>query len=83
MAGRLTLDDSGKRARIAMRKRAQKEDDAGFKRVTIALSPVAVQVLEQFKTARGHTSRQDAINAICEEIDTNMFLRQELLAVST
>lgn len=81
--GQTTPNDSATRARLAMRKRAKQEDDAGFKRVTLALSPEAIRLLEGFMEASGYTSRQAALNAMLERIADDMFMRQEFLAVST
>lgn len=83
MMGQSTSPDPNERARLAMRKRAQKEDAAGYRRVTIALSPEAIRFLEEFMAASGITSRQAAINDMFERIADDMFMRQEFLAVST
>lgn len=83
MMGQAASKDSVTRARLAMRKRAKREDEAGFKRVTLALSPEAVRLLEGFMAASGHTSRQAALNDMLERISDDMFMRQEFLAVST
>ena len=81
--GQNASNDSNERARLAMRKRAKLEDAAGFRRVTIALSPEAIRLLEEFMAASGYTSRQAAINNMFERIADDMFMRQEFLAVST
>lgn len=77
-----TPNDSATRARLAMRNRAKREDAAGYRRVTLALSPIAVEVLEEVMARRGYTSRQSALNALLERIDGDMFMRQEFMAVS-
>lgn len=75
-------NDSATRAKIAMRKRAERQDAAGYRRVTIALSPQATEIVERVKASKGFTSREAAINAILERIGEDMFMQQEFLAVS-
>jgi|GraSoiStandDraft_5_1057265.scaffolds.fasta_scaffold515665_2 hypothetical protein len=75
-------NDSTVRARLAMRERAKRQDAAGYRRVTIALSPPAIEVVERVKASKGYKSREAAINAILERIGDDMFLQQEFLAVS-
>ncbi len=65
-----------------MRNRALREDAAGFRRVTLALSPTAIEVLVDYMARSEHTSRQAALNAILERIHGDMFMRQEFMAVS-
>lgn len=76
-------NDSAERAKLAMRKRAAREDADGYRRVTLAISPTGQQVLEEFMSRNGFTSRQQAMNAMLERVHDDMFLRQEFMAVST
>ena len=70
-------------ARVAMRNRAAREKAAGFKHITIALSPKAVELIDGYMAHTEFKSRQAALNAILERIDDDMFMRQEFVAVST
>jgi hypothetical protein len=68
---------------LSMRKRAERQDAEGYKRLTIALSSRSVEVVEGVKSKHGLSSREAALNAILERIGDDMILRQEFLAVST
>jgi hypothetical protein len=70
-------------ARVAMAKRAAREKAAGFKHITVALSPKAVELIDGYMAHTEFKSRQAALNAILERIDDDMFMRQEFVAVST
>ncbi|AJR26598.1 MULTISPECIES: hypothetical protein [Sphingomonadaceae] len=67
---------------LSQRKRAKAQSEQGFKRMSLALSPKAVEIVERVKASKGFTSREAAINAILERIGDDMFLQQEFLAVS-
>ena len=68
---------------LSQRKRAKAQSEQGFKRMSLALSPKAVEIVERVKASKGFTSREAAINAILERIADDMFMRQEFAAVST
>ncbi len=70
-------------AKVAMRNRAAREKAAGYKHITIALSPKAVELIDGYMARTEFTSRQAALNAILERIGDDMLMRLEFVAVST
>ena len=55
-----------------MRLKKQREDQAGYRRSTIALSPVAVAIAERLQQRLQLPSREAVINAVLERIDSDI-----------
>ena len=68
-----------KRSTRSMRLKKQREDEAGYRRSTIALSPVALAISERLRVHLDLGSREAVINAVLERIDRDMYLKYELL----
>lgn len=71
------------RSADSMRRRNARLNAEGYRRATYSLSPTSVEVVEGVKEKLKLSSREAALNAILEQIDRDMFLRQEFLAVTT
>jgi len=63
-----------------MRRKKQREYGAGYRRASVALSPTSLDVIERIKTNFGLPSREAAINAVLELIDSDMFLWHEFMS---
>lgn len=63
-----------------MRRKRQREYEAGYRRASVALSPTSLDVIERIKTNFGLPSRESAINAVLELIDSDMFLWHEFMS---
>lgn len=63
-----------------MRRKKQREHGAGYRRASVALSPTSLDVIERIKTNFGLPSREAAINAVLELIDSDMFLWHEFMS---
>lgn len=68
-----------KRSTKSMRLKKEREDKAGFRRSTVALSPVALAIAERLQERLGLASREAVINAVFERIDTDMYVKYEFL----
>ena len=66
--------DPIKRSTACMRRKKQREHEAGYRRSSVALSPTSLDVIERIKANFGLPSREAAINAVLELIDSDMFL---------
>lgn len=64
----------------SMRRRKQREHAAGYRRSTVALSPVSLDVIERIQANFGLPSREAAINAVLEMINSDMFLWHEFMS---
>ncbi|WP_206378660.1 hypothetical protein [Sphingomonas paucimobilis] len=62
-----------------MRLKKQREDQAGYRRSTIALSPVAVAIAERLQQRLQLPSREAVINAVLERIDSDRVIKYEFL----
>ena len=51
-----------------MRLKKEREDNAGYRRSTVALSPVALAIAERLQDRLGLGSREAVINAVFERI---------------
>jgi hypothetical protein len=69
-----------KRSTASMRRKKQREHGAGYRRASVALSPTSLDVIERIKTNFGLPSRESAINAVLELIDSDMFLWHEFMS---
>lgn len=63
-----------------MRRSKQREYEAGYRRASVALSPTSLDVIERIKTNFRLPSRESAINAVLELIDSDMFLWHEFMS---
>ena len=63
-----------KRSTASMRRKKQRELQAGYRRASVALSPTSLDVIERIKANFGLPSREATINAVLEMIDGDMFL---------
>ena len=63
-----------KKSTASMRRKKQREHDAGYRRASVALSPTSLDVIGRIKANFGLPSREATINAILELIDADMFL---------
>lgn len=63
-----------KRSTASMRRKKQRELQAGYRRASVALSPTSLDVIERIKVNFGLPSREATINAVLEMIDSDMFL---------
>lgn len=68
-----------KRSTRSMRLKKQREDQAGYRRSTIALSPVAVAIAERLQQRLQLPSREAVINAVLERIDSDRYVKYEFL----
>ena len=68
-----------KRSTKSMRLKKEREGAAGFRRSTVALSPVAVAIAERLQKRLGLSSREAVINAVFERIDTDLYVKYEFL----
>lgn len=77
-----TIDEreTVKRSTASMRRSKQRECEAGYRRSSVALSPTSLDVIERIKTNFRLPSREAAINAILELIDSDMFLWHEFMS---
>lgn len=57
-----------------MRRKKQREHEAGYRRASVALSPTSLDVIERIKVNFGLPSREATINAVLELIESDMFL---------
>ncbi|MBB4619809.1 MULTISPECIES: hypothetical protein [Sphingomonas] len=64
----------------SMRRKKQREYDAGYRRSTVALSPTSLDVVERIKGNFGLPSREATINAVFELINSDMFLWAEFMS---
>ena len=62
-----------------MRLKKEREDNAGYRRSTVALSPVALAIAERLQDRLGLGSREAVINAVFERIDSDRYLKYEFL----
>ena len=62
-----------------MRLKKQREDQAGYRRSTIALSPVAVAIAERLQQLLQLPSREAVINAVLERIESYRYIKYEFL----
>lgn len=62
-----------------MRLKKQREDQAGYRRSTIALSPVAVAIAERLQQRLQLSSREAVINAVLERIESDRYIKYEFL----
>lgn len=69
-----------KKSTASMRRSKQRECEAGYRRSSVALSPTSLDVIERIKTNFRLPSREAAINAVLELIDSDMFLWHEFLS---
>lgn len=69
-----------KRSTASMRRSKQREHAAGYRRASVALSPTSLDVIERIKANFGLPSREAAINAVLELIDSDMFLWHEFMS---
>ena len=65
------MDSQPKPARstLSMRRKKEREDAAGYKRSTYALSPASLRVADEIQRRYQLGSREAAINALLELID--------------
>lgn len=68
-----------KRSTRSMRLKKQREDQAGYRRSTIALSPVAVAIAERLQERLQLSSREAVINAVLERIESDRYIKYEFL----
>lgn len=68
-----------KRSTRSMRLKKQREDQAGYRRSTIALSPVAVAIAERLQQRLQLPSREAVINAVLERIESDRYIKYEFL----
>lgn len=68
-----------KRSTRSMRLKKKREDEAGYRRSTIALSPVAVAIAERLQQRLQLPSREAVINAVLERIETDRYVKYEFL----
>lgn len=69
-----------KRSTASMRRKKQREYDAGYRRSTVALSPTSLDIVERIKGNFGLPSREATINAVFELINSDMFLWAEFMS---
>lgn len=62
-----------------MRLKKEREDQAGYRRSTIALSPVAVAIAERLQQRLQLPSREAVINAVLERIESDRYIKYEFL----
>lgn len=60
-----------------------REDAAGYRRSTYALSPTSIDIVEKIRQRLTLPSREATINAILERIDSDILLRYEFLGPRT
>lgn len=65
-----------------MRRKAQLRLQQGMVRNTLWLSPTSVEILDKLRDGMGLKSREAALNAFLERVNEDMYLRQEVLAVT-
>lgn len=76
----MTIDDQAvKRSTKSMRLKKEREDQAGYRRSTVALSPVAVNIAERLQEHLGLPSREAVINAVLERIAHDRYIKYEFL----
>ena len=63
-----------KRSTASMRRKKQRELQAGYRRASVALSPTSLDVIERIKANFELPSREATINTVLEMIDSDMFL---------
>jgi hypothetical protein len=68
-----------KKSTRSMRLKKEREDNAGYRRSTVALSPVALAIAERLQDRLGLGSREAVINAVFERIDSDRYLKYEFL----
>lgn len=68
---------------LAVRRHVERKAAQGYRRATIAFSPLALEVIEAAIAKYDVTSREAALNLILERISEDAYLRQEFMAVST
>lgn len=68
-----------KRSTRSMRLKKKREDDAGYRRSTVALSPVAVAIAERLQQRLQLPSREAVINAVLERIESDRYIKYEFL----
>ncbi|MCE3543953.1 hypothetical protein LXJ56_27640, partial [Escherichia coli] len=75
------MDSQPKPARstLSMRRKKEREDAAGYKRSTYALSPASLRVADEIQRRYQLGSREAAINALLELIDRDLFLWHDIL----
>lgn len=66
----------------AMRRKAQLRLQQGMTRNTLWLSPTSVEILDKLRDGMNLKSREAALNAFLERVNEDMYLRQEVLAVT-
>ena len=66
-----------------MRRKKLREDAAGYRRSTYALSPTSIDIVEKIRQRLTLPSREATINAILERIDSDILLRYEFLGPRT
>lgn len=74
-----TDNQSVKRSTRSMRLKKEREDQAGYRRSTVALSPVAVTIAERLQEHLGLPSREAVINAVLERIANDRYIKYEFL----
>lgn len=62
-----------------MRLKKEREDQAGYRRSTIALSPTAVAIAERLQERLSLPSREAVINAVLERIAHDRYVKYEFL----
>ena len=67
------------RSTLSMRRKKEREDAAGYKRSTYALSPASLRVADEIQRRYQLGSREAAINALLELIDRDLFLWHDIL----
>lgn len=72
-------DTDLKRSTRSMRLKKQREDESGYRRSTVALSPVSLAISERLRVHLDLGSREAVINAVFERIDRDMYLKYEFL----
>ena len=65
-----------------MRRKAQLRLQQGMTRNTLWLSPTSVEILDKLRDGMNLKSREAALNAFLERVNEDMYLRQEVLAVT-
>jgi hypothetical protein len=69
-----------KKSTASMRRKKQREHEAGYRRASIALSPTSLDVVERIRANFGLPSREATINVVLEMIHSDMFLWHEFMS---
>ena len=78
----MTESESTTPAAASARRKATQRRNDGWIRNSYWLSPISIDVLDQARERMGLSSREATVNAVLERIDSDMFLKQEFLAVT-